>query len=153
MGPIAKAIGDRNDRADTASRLKWKRGAKRQMKFGLVSGDRVLLKNTQVTAPTTAPSAPAMHEVTQTTGALLRIRSVETDEVKTVHSGNCNLRLRIIAVSDKEGEEAQQGDATALRLHATANEANVAVPQEDQSKPPTTVKMCGEAKKKNKEAH
>ena len=59
-GQIMKAIGDGDDWADIVRRLKFKPDAKRQKKFGLVLGDRALLRNTQVTASTTAPFAPAM---------------------------------------------------------------------------------------------
>ena len=88
MGPIMQAMGDRDDRADIANRLKRGRSAKRQKKLGLVSGDRVLPKNTQVAASTTVPFAPEMYEVTQVVGALLRIGRVEAGKVKTVHSEN-----------------------------------------------------------------
>ena len=150
MGPIVKAIGDRNDRADVASRLKWKRSARRQERPGLLSGDRVLLRNTQVTASTIGPFAPEMYEVTQTMGALLRIRSVGAGNVKTVRNENCKLRPHAIAVSDEEGEEAKRADAAALQLRATGDGANVAVLQGDQDKPATTTKKRSEPKKKPK---
>ena len=38
MGPIMKATGDKNDWADIANRLKWRRRAKRQEELGLVLG-------------------------------------------------------------------------------------------------------------------
>ena len=145
MGPIMKAIGDRNDRKDIAGRLKWRRGPKRQKKFGLVSGDRVLLKNTQVTASAAAPFAPEVYEVTQVLGALLLIRSTETGKLKTVHNENCKLCPHTIAVSDEEREEAKRGgatktgDAAAPLLHA--------VLRDDQKQPATTTKKRSERKK------
>ena len=95
-------------------------------RFGPVLGDRILPKNTQGTASTTAPFVPEMYEVTPTMGALLRIRGVAAGMAKTVRNENCRLRPYTIAVSDDEGE-VKQGDAAALQLRATADEANVTV--------------------------
>ena len=119
-GPIMKAIGSRDDRADIANRQKWKRGAKGREKFAQVSGDRVLSGKTQATGSTSAPFAPEMYEVANTMGALLRIRIVETGNVETVHNENCKPRPHTVAGSD-EVAGAKQGDAAALQLHATAD--------------------------------
>ena len=100
MGPTTQAIGNTSDRADVASRLKWRRNARRQKRTGLVSGDRVSLKNSQVTTSTTGPFRPEMHGITQTLGALLLIRCVETGKVKTTRNENCKLRPHAITVSD-----------------------------------------------------
>ena len=102
-GPTMKAIGERGDRADIASRLNWKRSAKRQREFGRVSGDRVLLKNAQVTASPTGPFAPEMYAVTQTMGALLSIRSVDTGKVKTVRNENCKMRRTQLRLATRRG--------------------------------------------------
>ena len=97
--------------------------------MGLESGDRVLLKKAHVTASTPGPFGPEMYESTQTLGALLRIRRVETGKVKTVLYENCELRPRAIAVSDEGGEKAKKDGAAALQPHATVTEANAAVLQ------------------------
>ena len=150
QGPIAQAIGDANDRADIANRLKWKRSAKRQKKFGLVSGDRVLLKNAQVTASTTGPFAPGMYEVTETYGALLRIRNVETGKVQTVHNENCKLCPHIITVSGGEEEEANQDEPNAAVLQGGHNNAVTKAKRRSDNKkakkPPSTKAAAKNAK-------
>ena len=88
MGPIMKAIWDKNDRADVANRPHGRRGAKSQKKFALVSGDPVLLKNAQVAASPTAPCAPEMEGVTQAMGAPLRSRSAETGKARALRNEN-----------------------------------------------------------------
>ena len=101
VGPIKKAFGGRNDRADVASRPKWRRNAKRHKGFGLDSGDRVLLKNSQETALTSGPFALWRYEVTHTMGALLRVRGVETGRVKTACAENCKLRPHALRLSTR----------------------------------------------------
>lgn len=150
QGPIAQAIGDANDRADIANRLKWKRSTKRQKKFGLVSGDRVLLKNAQVTASTTGPFAPGMYEVTETYGALLRIRNVETGKVQTVHNENCKLCPHIITVSGGEEEEANQDEPNVAVLQGGHNNAVTKAKRRSDNKkakkPPSTKAAAKNAK-------
>ena len=84
--------------------------------MGLVSGDRVLLKNTHVTAPTTGPFGPEMYEITRTMGDLLLLRSGETGKAKTVRNENCKLRPHAIAVSYVDGGGGEGG----RRRRATA---------------------------------
>ena len=110
---------------------------------------RASLVNAQAAASTTAPIAPGMYEVTRTMGALLRIRSVETGRAKTAHDENCKLRAHTIAVSG-EGEKAEQGAAAARQLHATAEEANVAVLQGDHHGPPTTERARSKKKRRRR---
>ena len=71
--------------------------------MGLVSGDRVLLKNATATASTTGPVGPKMCDMAQTMGALPLIRFVETGKIKTVRDENCKLRPHTLAVGHVEG--------------------------------------------------
>ena len=68
-----------------------------------------MLKNTQATAWTTGPFASEMYEITQTTGAPLRIRSIGAGKVKAVRSGDCRLRPHTIAVSEDDGGGSEEG--------------------------------------------
>ena len=120
MGPITAAISDRNDRADMASRLKWARGQKRERGVALVSGDRVLVKNTQVAASKTQRSFAAQaREVTHVMGSLLRGRGAQSGREQIVHYDNCEICPHVIEVSDGqlEGENAafRKGSVTATK--------------------------------------
>ena len=92
MDPIRRAISSRRDRADIALREKWKRNAPRLQNYAFVSGDRVLVRNSQVSAATSHQSfEPSVYEVTQAMGALLQVRRDGDAHTKVVHHERCKL--------------------------------------------------------------
>ena len=86
-----------------------------------------MLENAQVTASTTGPLSPEMYGVTQTMGAPLCTRCVETGKVKAVRNENWKLRPRAIAVIDEEGRGGRRG--ATLPLYGPTQQRAVRMPQ------------------------